>query len=319
MKYYCRVVSEQFHALEWPDWERGNVIFSPRVPLKEAAGLLAIYDPTEELLQFKGPKLWHTMEPMWHSHYRRHPVGKKLVSALREDEWVYYANPVERYRVPVVTARSFSKTRQANFKERAVATVNYSGGCFWWMKRHTWLRNRMITCPLVDLYGSEPGWRQFSRFPYVWKKGLPSNFCGGKAPGADLHDPLFLEFLSRFKVYVCLENSYEPYWFTEKLVNAVRCGCIPVYHAHPTVRETFLKDAVWIDPKDFAFNPRRTIEYALAQDIHRIRSINDAWLDSGILENTRQDRVNEKVLSLMVENINLSSKGIPLNTASIPQ
>ncbi|HTR40448.1 MAG TPA: glycosyltransferase family 10, partial [Pseudomonadales bacterium] len=164
-------------------------------------------------------------------------------------------------------------------------------------------RNTIITCPLVDLYGDEKNWSQYSRFPYIWKKGPPANLRESKAPGINYHDPLFQHFLSGYKVYVCLENSYEPFWFTEKMVNAARAGCIPVYHAHPTVASKFLKGACWVDPKDFSFDARKTIEYALAQDINKFRSLNDSWLDSGILDNTTQDRVSERVCDLMVGKI----------------
>jgi hypothetical protein len=303
MGYKCRLISQQFGTSGWDDFTVAGVLYSPRIPLEEADGLAALYDPSDELLRFKGPKIWFTIEPSWHYHYRKHPVGKKLLRVLDDSEHVYFGNPDPRYRVPVATARSFLKANRKEFKERAVATVNYCGGRFWWAKRHAWLRNRMITCPLVELYGSEKNWSQFSRFPFVWKKGLPSNFCGTKAPGLDLHDPIFLEFLSGYKVYVCLENSYEPDWFTEKFVNAVRAGCIPVYHPHPTVEKKRLKGAYWVDPKDFSFNPRRTIEHALAQDIHRIRGINDAWLDSGILADTAEDKVMRRVYELMAEKI----------------
>jgi hypothetical protein len=85
---------------------------------------------------------------------------------------------------------------------------------------------------------------------------------------------------------VCLENSAEPHYFTEKFVNAARAGCIPVYHAHPTVRNEFLCDAKWVDPADFGFSPRRTIEYALAQDQSEFRRANDKWLKSGVLDET---------------------------------
>jgi len=36
-----------------------------------------------------------------------------------------------------------------------------------------------------------------------------------------------------------------------KIVYAVRAGCIPVYHAHATVKTSFLSGARWIDPADF--------------------------------------------------------------------
>jgi hypothetical protein len=90
---------------------------------------------------------------------------------------------------------------------------------------------------------------------------------------------------------VCLENSLEPHYFTEKFVNAVRAGCIPVYHAHPSVRKQFLAGANWIDPADFGFSPERTIEYALQQDQAEFRRINDAWLESGILVETDNQRL----------------------------
>jgi hypothetical protein len=40
-----------------------DILYSPRVPLDKADALLALYDPSEELLVFDGPKLWFTIEP----------------------------------------------------------------------------------------------------------------------------------------------------------------------------------------------------------------------------------------------------------------
>ena len=104
-----------------------------------------------------------------------------------------------------------------------------------------------------------------------------------------------IEFLSGYKVAVCLENCTEACYFTEKFVYAVRAGCIPVYHAHATVKASFLFGARWIDPVDFAFSPRRTIDFALNQDQMEFRSINDAWLESGILADTDELKVMPKL------------------------
>ena len=60
----------------------------------------------------------------------------------------------------------------------------------------------------------------------------------------------------------------------------------PSHHAHATVKTSFLSGARWIDPADFAFSPRRTIDFALNQDQMEFRSINDTWLESGILGDT---------------------------------
>ena len=309
MKFKCRIVSDTYHALNWPDYVISDVVFSARVPLEQADGLLALYDPTEELLRFPGPKMWFTQEPMCHSHFHRHPIGKRLAKTLRPDERGYFANPVIKYRIPQVTGREFTKIRQAKFENKAVATVNDCGGRFGWLKRNYSLRNKMVTCPLVDLFGSENRWREYACFPCIWKRGLPPNWRGTKAPGSDYHDPLFFQFLSGYKVFICLENSFEPYWFTEKMVNAARAGCIPVYHCHPTVGETFLRGAKWVDPSDFDFNPRRTIEHALSQNIDEFRAANDAWLDSVILTETTQERVLNKTFQIMAEKINHAKDG----------
>jgi Glycosyltransferase family 10 (fucosyltransferase) C-term len=126
---------------------------------------------------------------------------------------------------------------------------------------------------------------RFRQFPKIWKTGHPANFKG-RAPGQGHFDDEYLSFLSAYKVAVCLENCVEPHYFTEKFVNAARAGCIPVYHAHPTVRDEFLRNAKWVDPSDFGFSPRSTIEYALAQDQSEFQCANDKWLKSSVLDET---------------------------------
>ncbi|MGC2351938.1 MAG: glycosyltransferase family 10, partial [Candidatus Udaeobacter sp.] len=137
-------------------------------------------------------------------------------------------------------------------------------------------------------------WANFRHFPAIWRSGPPANYQGRSSP-RQFSDGPPIEFLSTFKVAVCLENCVEPHYFTEKFVNAVRAGCIPVYHAHPTVRNEFLRNAKWVDPADFGFSPRRTIEFALDQDQTKFRSINDAWLESGILADTDNSKVFAKL------------------------
>jgi hypothetical protein len=119
---------------------------------------------------------------------------------------------------------------------------------------------------------------------------------------------------------VCLENCVEPDYFTEKFVNAVRAGCIPVYHAHPTLRGRLLRNAKWVDPDDFRFSARRTIEYALVQDQNSYRSINDAWLTSGVLTDTDDQKVLPKLHKIIkgkLETKELNEHPIP--TGPFPQ
>ena len=151
----------------------------------------------------------------------------------------------------------------------------------------------MILDRRVELFGLPEAWAQFRHFPKLWVRRPPDNYMGRTSPGFDNDENL--RFLSAYKVAVCLENSTEAYYFTEKFVNAVRAGCIPVYHAHATLKTSVLSGARWVDPADFAFSPRRTIDFALNQDQMAFRSINDAWLQSGILADTDELKVMPKL------------------------
>ncbi len=291
--YRCRVVSQQFNADSWNDFRIGDILYSPRVPLEEADALLALYDPSDELLRFTGPKLWFTIEPSWHSHFHSHPVGKRLVQGLDITERAFYGHPDTRYRVPHPTYRStLSRPRVASVRRAVVATVNNFGGRLWFLKSHIWIRNRMILDPRVELFGFPEAWTQFRHFPKLWIRRPPDNYMGRASPGVADNG---IRFLSAYKVVVCMENCTDPYYFTEKFVNAVRAGCVPVYHAHASVKASFLSGARWIDPADFAFSPRRTIDFALNQDQMEFRSINDAWLESGILADTDELKVVPKL------------------------
>jgi Glycosyltransferase family 10 (fucosyltransferase). len=295
-EYSCRVVSQQFKVDLWNDFRLGAILYSPRVPLKEADALLVLYDPSDELLRFEGPKLWFTIEPSWHHHFHSHPVGKKLVQDLDATERAFYGHPETKYRVPHPTYRgTLSRPRLLSVKRAAVANVTNFGGRLWFLKSHMWARNRMILDERVELFGNPAAWAQFRHFPKLWIRRPPDNYTGHTSPGADIYDDEHVRFLSAYKVAVCLENCIEAYYFTEKFVNAVRAGCVPVYHAHAAVKTSFLSGARWIDPADFGFSPRRTIEFALNQDQAEFRCINDAWLESGILADTDELNVIPKL------------------------
>jgi len=157
----------------------------------------------------------------------------------------------------------------------------------------------MILDRHVELFGNPDVWANFRHFPKLWIHGPPESYMGQPTPGTSYYDDEHIRFLSAYKVAACLENSTEAHYFTEKFVNAVRAGCIPVYHAHPTVKKRFLSGARWIDPAEFGFSSRRTIEFALDQDQTKFRSINDAWLESGILADTDNLKVFAKLHAIV--------------------
>ncbi|MEX0330167.1 MAG: glycosyltransferase family 10 [Puniceicoccaceae bacterium] len=299
-RYFCRVVSGQFNAESWPDIIKGSICYTPRVTLDRADALLVLYDPSEELLRFEGPKLWFTIEPSWHYHFKRHPIGKRLVKRLNLSERAWYGNPDPDYRVPHPTHRQlFDFTREKYSKKAAVACINNFGGRAWFLKRYIRLRNKFVFHPLVDLYGSPQAWANFRQFPFLWRKGPPINYKGRRSPGEDHYASAHLRLLSSYKVNVCLENSTEFLYFTEKFVNAAQAGCIPVYHAHESVRNTFLQGAKWVDPKDFNFSANKTIRYALRQDQEEYREVNDHWLKSNVQTRTDDRYVLDKLHAIL--------------------
>ena len=293
-QYRCRIVSQQFKGDSWNDFRIGGILYSPRVALEEADALLVLHDPSDELLRFNGPKLWFTIEPSWHSHFHSHPIGKRLVRELDATERAFYGHPDARYRVPHPTySGSLSRPRVTSVRRAVIAAVNNFGGRLWFLKSHFRTRNRMILDRRVELFGLPEAWAQFRHFPKLWIRRPPDNYMGRTTPGFDNDENI--RFLSAYKVAVCMDNCTESYYFTEKFVNAVRAGCIPVYHAHATLKTSVLSSAKWVDPADFGFSPRRTIDFALNQDQMAFRSINDAWLESGILAETDELKVVPKL------------------------
>ena len=299
-EYSCRILSQQFNADSWDDFRLDGILYSARVPLAKADALLVLYDPSDELLKFDGPKLWFTIEPSWHLHFRSHPVGKRLVRELHASERAFYAHPDATYRILHPTySGSVSRPRAPSVRPAAVATVNNFGGRLWFLKSHFRLRNRMIFDRRVTLFGKPDAWANFRHFPKLWIQRPPDNYAGKASPSADVFSEENIRFLSSYKVAVCLENCSEPHYFTEKFVNAVRAGCIPVYHAHATVKDSLLSGARWVDPAEFGFSSRRTVEFAMDQDQTKFRSVNDAWLESGILADTDDLKVFGKLHEIL--------------------
>jgi hypothetical protein len=146
-------------------------------------------------------------------------------------------------------------------------------------------RNSFIVSPLVDLFGRS-GWMDYRRT--VLSFPAPPKNYKGEVPG-DWPASEKRELLSRYKVSVCLENVNEPYYFTEKFVEAVCAGCIPVYRPDTYTASGALKGAFWVDPRDYGNDPQATLTAALELNLHDIQEQNRAWL----MENLELKRSNQ--------------------------
>jgi hypothetical protein len=279
------------------EFETGKFIFSGRVTLEEADAMLVSWQPVDDMYKFHGPKAFFCPEPFDVPSVWQQPEWQKAIRLLDKDDIVRpgHSNPLRRvvhdtHHVELNMRTGSDRLRQG------VAVVSNNGSqwnAYW---DEIKLRNALITNRQVDLFGDHTAWSRYRR-NWLMRKTTPRNYRG-EIRGNWTNDDL-LDILEKYRVAVCLENSCEPYYFTEKMLNAVRAGCIPVYHAHPTVAAGILKDAKWVDPKDHGFDPERTLKFALDQDLREFQETNEKWLLSDAVAATESSRIRVQIAEIL--------------------
>ena len=279
--------------------ETETAIFSREITVANADALLAEWAPSDELFSFSGRKAWYCCEPQCQFRGLQGGGWPAIKSRLRPHEFLYHGHAEEKYRVPHITHfEDLRMDQNLQRRERAIAIVSNHGGNPLRCHPDIGYRNRLITVPEVDLFGRS-GWRNYRRTWYSLGK-TPMNY-GGELPG-DWSGAEKRRLMAEYKVCVCLENMNEPGYFTEKFVEAVVAGCIPVYRATPELRETVLAGACWYDPGDPRWPKERAIEAALGADLKAIQAINSAWLmSSESLSATRMESVFQKIAESLCE------------------
>ena len=290
-KIQIRVVSPWFGELETSD-----AFFSVNLPVEKADALLCDWAPSDELFTFPRRKAWYCCEPECQFRGLGGGTWQGIRDRLAPNEFLCHNHPDPRYRVPHVT--HFEPLEMKPNGERlngAIAIVSNHGGSP--LKRHRDItcRNDFITDSQVDLFGRS-GWTRYRR-RWFSLPGPPANYRG-ELPG-DWPATGKRELMGRYKVAVCLENMNEPFYFTEKFVEAVCAGCIPVYRANPTVVEGVLKGALWIDPDEHGHDPGRTVSAALGADAEQISETNRGWLQCQSLAETHHEAVFRKLAGIL--------------------
>jgi Glycosyltransferase family 10 (fucosyltransferase) C-term len=264
-----------------------NFYFSAELPLSDADALLCL-QPDDFFFRFKGPRAFYWQEPLSSFSGLRARKLRLFTKRLEKREILCHWNPDSLYRVPHITHMSeVSIRKEINRINRTVAVISNYGSTYKRLIRKEFFCNLRIKFALnaeVDLYGNKEQWHKF-RLKLIAQPKCPSNFKG-EIPGSWGLSGSKLDVISRYKAVICMENTIEPYYFTEKFVDAVRAGCIPIYHAHKTVRNGVLRGAKWVDPADFRFNVVDTIQFALAESIDDYWAVNEKWLENEAVSNT---------------------------------
>lgn len=66
--------------------------------------------------------------------------------------------------------------------------------------------------------------------------GRYANNVGFTPPGGEGTEA-YLDFLGQFKFVLCFENTQQPWYMTEKIMNAYMAGCVPIYWGCPQARD----------------------------------------------------------------------------------
>jgi hypothetical protein len=285
----------------WPPFEHtwGPVQLRSDLAGVRPDALLSIFHPEPELLRFDGPRFLYNCEPVMTPGMgvRLTREGREVVDRLAENEWLWHAHPNPALRVPHVTHRTADVVSPCETRAcKAVAVVSNSGWSHARPSPAQRERNAFATAPRVDLFGAPGTWKHFRR-RWLFRKEPPLNYRG-PVPGAWGDTPK-LQLMSGYHAAVCMENSQEPYYFTEKFVDAVRAGCVPIYRAHETVRSEFLTGAAWVDPADFGGDVQRTIDAALGADREAIAAQNRLWLQRPAPSATSVASVFDRVASII--------------------
>jgi hypothetical protein len=275
-----------------PEGDFGDIAFLPFAPGARGDGYLAYHAPTPQLLEFDGPRAWFSTEPITHRTFRSKAYLR--YERHREQFSFLHHSPRADAFVPMLTHYSLQpQFREANARTDAVvAVVSNHGGRYWRLKPGESLRNRFLLSNEVHLFGSDAAWAAFRRWPWS-PAAVPANYRGNWT--SSYLEAAHIAQLSTYRVSLCLENSVTSYYFSEKLINAARAGCIPIYQAHPSVRAAYLEGAVFVDPANYNLDPVATVKAALAMDREEVAARNFRWLESQAVQSTGHRAIWTKI------------------------
>lgn len=288
--------------------EVGRFHFDTELGVDDADAVLCEWSPDATLLETEKPTAWYCCEPTSSNLFAKES-WQLFRKQLAPHQFLYHAHPNSAFRVPHITfdddplhpdylgldnllkrLHSIGGVPSGDRKRKAVAVVSNSGSGI--ATKAMELRRTFVVAPQVELFGSRLSWRGFRRIAGILP-APPRNYRG-EIPGF-WTGAAKLRRLTEYKVNVCLENTWEDWYFTEKFVGAVLAGCIPIYHACESVRERFLQGAAWVDPADFNFQADETLAFALNEDIEKYWDANLRWLQSEAFLETTARAVFERI------------------------
>jgi hypothetical protein len=262
--------------------------------------MICWWEFTEEFLDFKGAKLFYCCEPSFYFRgWRSSKIElRRRLHSLRADEFAWHFHDNTKMRVEHETsAFSDQNLPMGDHSIQNAVTVLGNLGRPIFRNKGRQKRLNFIIESGCHIYGPNKNWGDF-QLNLFSKKGSPSGYQG------ECRHTQKISILSKYHACICFENSCEPEYFTEKFPDAVRAGCVPIYHPHPRVKEKFLDGAVWVDPMDYGLDARETMRVAMAMDRHTVASQNLKWLqENPHLQLTKVKNIYVKMVDILNKKI----------------
>jgi hypothetical protein len=114
--------------------------------------------------------------------------------------------------------------------------------------------------------------QELSTYKKVDSCGYHMNNLGMSCPGGH-SSPEYLDFISHYKFMICFENSSQPNYYTEKLMNAYYGGTIPIYWGDPLIFDKVNPEAILYLKTEFTKDDVN----ALINEIRRLDNDHDAY------------------------------------------
>lgn len=85
----------------------------------------------------------------------------------------------------------------------------------------------------------------------IYGLGYPKHFDIKQADRSGDWLSLKKQILTRYKFNIALENTNSKNYITEKIWNAIECGCVPIYYSGESMVNDFISDSSFIDVSKF--------------------------------------------------------------------
>jgi hypothetical protein len=186
---------------------------------------------------------------------------------------------------------------------RIAAFLTYRNGGFWDFKHPSGIFGLNTLRSRIALEGALFG--RVDVYGQGWPLGLAKPEDGADQEGIDPFD-LKLRQYARYHFALCFENTWSPYYVTEKIWQAIIGGCLPIYYAGPahTIYQDFPRSS-FIDFADFE-NPSQLFDFVdkiSQEEFDRRMSLCSSTLLSAIQLSGSGQRTRKLQLSMFSERV----------------